>query len=121
MTSLITVEVQPQLDGGAGGDEGPRKIALSKNSFEGGDCMKESENCIFWPYEVSKANCSGNNMLLDIPGDNPHKDLVCRLKCIATVFEKMEDCEDSCPLKCLKIKDEIKCMQDPNKPQKEEK
>jgi hypothetical protein len=84
LTSLITVEVQPQNDGALGGDE-TRKISLSKNSFEGGDCMRESENCLFWPYEVSKANCSGTNILFEIPGNNPHKDLVCRTKCIANV------------------------------------
>jgi len=60
-------------------------------------------------------------MFVDIPGSNKHKDLVCRMKCVKEEFASMEECEETCPLKCMTVNEKIKCQQDMSKPKEEEK
>lgn len=105
--------VTPLVGDGISEDGSPKKYQLSLKSFEGGDCATNSENCVFWPHQVAKSKCTGDFGFVNISGQNKHKDIVCRLKCLKKEFDTMEDCETTCPLKCMTVDEKIKCQLDP--------
>lgn len=60
ITGIVTTEVSPVGGGKADDDSNPVKLQLSKKSFEGGDCLDNAKNCLFWPHESTKAKCDGD-------------------------------------------------------------
>lgn len=36
------------------------------------------------------------------------------MKCLKMEYLSMDECEETCPLKCQNISDKIKCLVDPN-------
>lgn len=41
------------------------------------------------------------------------------MKCLKMEYLSMEECEETCPLKCQTISDKIKCQVDPNQAAKD--
>lgn len=76
------------------------KKEVAKNTYEEGDCLSNTMNCVFSENQLKDIKCSG--VLVKISAKASNKNLACKYKCMKKVFDSKEECADQCPetLKC---------------------
>lgn len=102
-THLISLEIKAQANADTSEQLLGSPAKLTLNSFEGGNCDQQPENCMFGQENLPAKLCSGDLMLLKIPPNFPNKDLVCKFKCVKIKYETKEECSQYCPGICNSI------------------
>lgn len=91
-THLISLEIKSQPNADQSDQMLEPQTKLTLNSFEGGNCHQQPENCMFGLENLPADLCSDNLMLLKVPPNYPNKDLICKFKCVKIKYETKEEC-----------------------------
>lgn len=87
--SIVSISIIAQ------GESEPHSAArkeVAKNTFSGGDCSKNTKNCIFDEAMMSAVKCDGQFVKIGARAVN--KQLACRWKCVEKSYKTVEECDN---------------------------
>lgn len=98
-THLISVELTKNKSVKIQSD--PSKKLIECNSYVGGDCLLDPENCIFEYVEMAHIPCYEELKFIKISNDTKKcPQLNCKYKCVRNLFTSDEECDKYCPYEC---------------------